>query len=80
MVENLSCPASCSPVSSSFSCLKYPLAFFTMAEGTSNLMESQAKEGEDQQPAKTVSLMRQLIDALAKQVPSKKLGNSSQGE
>ena len=51
-----------------------------MAEGTSNLIEGQAKEGEDQQPAKMASLIGQLIGALAKQVPSKKPGNSSQGE
>ena len=80
MVENSWCPASCSPVSSSFSCPKYPLASFTMAEGTSNSMEGQAKKGEDQQPAKTASLMQQLIDPLAKQVLSEKPGNSSQGE
>ena len=51
-----------------------------MAEGASNTTEGQPKEKEDIQPSDTASLMRQLIDALAKQVPRNKPGSSSQGE
>ena len=51
-----------------------------MAEDASNSTEGQVKEGAEQPPSETASLMRQLIDAFAKQVPSEKPGNSSQGE
>ena len=64
------------------SCQANPVASYTpkplkMAEGASNTIEGQPKEKEDIQPSDTVSLMRQLIDVLAKQVPRDKPGSSA---